>query len=117
MGESTKRRIWAARKQQRRFNIRIRSGGRLFKFMKKWQQFFEDGQGIKSMSRLLCFLSFFPASFVVVVTKNENMLGWYLGAYVLNYVGGKTTDIFINKKGGQNAISNNSQNGSDLDKS
>lgn len=46
------------------------------------------------MTRLLCFLSFFPASYVVIETSNEGTLGWYLGAYVLSYVGGKTADVF-----------------------
>lgn len=44
------------------------------------------------MTRLLCFLSFFPASYVVCVKPDEGTLGWYLGAYVIGYVGGKFAD-------------------------
>ena len=46
------------------------------------------------MTRLLCFLSIFPSSYVVVRTLDEGTLSWYLGAYVLGYVGGKATDAF-----------------------
>lgn len=60
--------------------------------MKRFVEFFEGEGGVLSMTRLLCFLSFFPSSYVVIVTKSENALGWYLGAYVLGYVGGKTID-------------------------
>ncbi len=55
-------------------------------------QFFEDDVGRYSMTRLLCFLSFWPASYVIVVKGNEAMLGWYLSAYVLGYVGGKVSE-------------------------
>lgn len=60
----------------------------------RWVEFFEGENNRLSMSRLLCFLSFLPASFVVMVTKGENALGWYLGAYVLGYIGGKAADTF-----------------------
>jgi len=50
------------------------------------------------MSRLLCFLSFFPASYVVIETKNSDALGWYLGAYVAGYVGGKFGEMRSNQK-------------------
>lgn len=56
-------------------------------------EFFQGESGTLSMTRLLCFLSFFPASYVVIIAKTENILGWYLGAYVLSYVGGKTADV------------------------
>ncbi len=56
-------------------------------------EFFEDDQSRLSMTRLLCFLSFWPASWVIVVKGNEAMLGWYLSAYVLGYVGGKVSDM------------------------
>lgn len=41
------------------------------------------------MSRLLCFLSFFPASIELYRINTSDALGWYLGAYVAGYVGGK----------------------------
>lgn len=45
------------------------------------------------MSRLLCFMSFWPASWVVISHGGEGTLGWYLGAYVLGYAGGKAVDV------------------------
>lgn len=58
-------------------------------FQGRWIEFFEGEGNRLSMSRLLCFLSFTPASYVVVSTRSEEALGWYLGAFVLGYVGGK----------------------------
>ena len=58
-------------------------------------EFFEGENLRLSMTRLTVFLSFFPASYVVVTTKSEDALGWYLGAYVLGYVGGKGADVFM----------------------
>lgn len=55
-------------------------------------EFFEDDQHLLSMTRLLCFLSWFPATYVVVRSENENILGWYLGSYVLGFVGGKASE-------------------------
>lgn len=62
-------------------------------------QFFEGEDGLLSMTRLLCFLSFWPASFVVLVTKSADTLGWYLGAYTGAYIGGKGADVW--KKRGE----------------
>ena len=67
-------------------------------FWNRFLEFFEDQDGGLSMTRLLCFISIFPASFVVVATKDEGTLSWYLGAYVLGYVGGKATDAFSKPK-------------------
>jgi hypothetical protein len=58
-------------------------------------EFFEGDSGRLSMTRLLCFLSFIPASYVVLKEPSEGMLGWYLGAYVLGYVGGKGADVLM----------------------
>lgn len=55
-------------------------------------QFFEANNGRLSMSRLLCFLSFFPATQLVMSINTAEALGYYLGAYVLSYVGGKLSD-------------------------
>lgn len=41
------------------------------------------------MTRLLCFMSFFPASYALIRIGTSDALLWYLGAYVLGYVGGK----------------------------
>jgi hypothetical protein len=58
-------------------------------------EFFEGDSGRLSMTRLLCFLSFIPASYVILKEPSEGMLGWYLGAYVLGYVGGKGADVLM----------------------
>lgn len=71
--------------------------------MKRYIEFFEGDNRRMSMTRLLCFISWFPASYVVVATKGENALGWYLGAYVVGYVGGKCADIGLKPKGGKDA--------------
>lgn len=62
-------------------------------------QFFEDDAEHLSMSRLLCFLSFWPASYVLLIKPEAEILGLYLGAYVLNYVGGKLSDAFGRPRG------------------
>ena len=56
-------------------------------------EFFRDDKGQMSMTRLLCFLSFWPASYVVMATKLPEALGWYLGAYVLGYIANKGADM------------------------
>lgn len=61
-------------------------------------EFFEGDMGRLSMTRLLCFLSFFPASWVLIQSPTENMLGFYLGAFVIGYVGGKGADVFQSRK-------------------
>ncbi len=61
-------------------------------------EFFEGDNGCLSMTRLLMFLSFWPSSYVVVGNANEGMLGWYIGGYVLGYVGGKGADVFMHKR-------------------
>lgn len=70
--------------------------------MERLAEFFEAEDGRLSMTRLLCFLSFFPASVVVLRDGTENTLAWYLGAFVLGYVGGKGADILAHRKGGSN---------------
>ena len=62
-------------------------------------QFFEDDSGRLSMTRLLCLLSFWPASYVVIATQSAETLGWYLGSYTGAYVGGKGADVW--KKRGE----------------
>jgi len=63
--------------------------------MTRWIEFFQGDNGVLSMTRLLCFISIFPSSYVVVATKSDDALGWYLGAYVLGYIGGKSADCFM----------------------
>jgi len=76
--------------------------------MMRWVEFFEGEDGRLSMTRLMIFLSFFPASMVVLETADENTLGWYLSAYVLGYVGGKLSDV-----GSKWAARPRGQNGAD----
>jgi hypothetical protein len=75
--------------------------------MERLIEFFEGEDGRLSMTRLLCFLSFFPSSYVVIKCvyrpSIDMVLGIYIGGYVLGYVGGKTADIFM--KRGDNAKS------------
>lgn len=67
----------------------------------RWVEFFEGEGNRLSMTRLLCFLSFFPASWVVIKDASEETLAWYVGAYVLGYVGGKLSDRMGGKHDGQ----------------
>lgn len=60
-------------------------------------EFFQDGDGYLSMTRLLAFVSFFPASYVLVESQTDTALGLYLGAYVAQMVGGKYSDAYMKK--------------------
>lgn len=70
--------------------------------MRNLWEFFEGENNRLSMMRLTVFLSFFPASYVVVKTQSEGTLGWYIGGYVLGYVGGKGADVMGRKKNVRN---------------
>jgi hypothetical protein len=62
----------------------------------RYVELLEGGGGNRlSMTRLLMFLAFWPATYVVVVEPSGETLGWYLGAFVLGYVGGKGADVFM----------------------
>lgn len=60
-------------------------------------EFFEDSDGHLSMSRLLSFMSFFPASSVLAVIHTEVALGIYLTAYAAQYVTSKRADALMKK--------------------
>ena len=62
----------------------------------RFPEFFEGAGNRLSMTRLMVFLSFWPASYVLIKQQTETMLGLYLGAYVLGYVGGKGFDARSN---------------------
>jgi hypothetical protein len=65
----------------------------------RYVELFEGGGGNRlSMTRLLMFLAFWPATYVVVREPNHETLGWYLGAFVLGYVGGKGADVFMGRE-------------------
>jgi hypothetical protein len=61
--------------------------------MSRFVEFFEGENNRLSMTRLTVFLSLFPSSYVVVATESPDALGWYIGGYVLGYVGGKGADV------------------------
>lgn len=66
--------------------------------MNELKQFFEGEDGVLSMTRLLCFLSFFPATYMAVKLMTENALTIYVGCYALAYLGGKVGDALITKQ-------------------
>jgi len=43
--------------------------------------FFKDSTGYASMTRLILFMSFFPASYLAIKINDADALMWYLGAY------------------------------------
>jgi len=65
-------------------------------------EFLQDGHGRSSLSRLLCFLAFWPATTIVCLNahspKIDDILMVYLGSFVLGYAGGKFADVFIKKE-------------------
>ncbi len=61
-------------------------------------ELFEGDDRRLSMTRLLMFMAFFPSSWVLIENGDEGMMGWYLGAFVLGYVGGKAADKYGQKK-------------------
>lgn len=60
--------------------------------MNRWIEFFEGDGGRLSMTRLTCFMAFFPATYLLIIAGTENMLLYFLGAFVVGYVGGKGFD-------------------------
>lgn len=65
--------------------------------MNRWVEFFEGDNNRLSMSRLMMFLSFFPATYALLRLMSDTALGYFLGAYVLNYIGGKVGDAMKQK--------------------
>lgn len=57
--------------------------------MERFIEFFSDDNNQLSMSRLLCFMCFWPSTWVLLKNPTENMMGYYLGAFIVNYVGGR----------------------------
>jgi hypothetical protein len=60
-------------------------------------EFFEGDDTRLSMTRLLCFISIFPASYALIRINTEGALAFYIGGYVLGYVGGKGWDAWGNR--------------------
>lgn len=61
----------------------------------RFVEFFESEDGRLSMTRLLCFLSFFPAAYIAITHPTSDIYGFFLGTYVLGYVGGKGVDGYV----------------------
>lgn len=61
-------------------------------------EFFESDSGRLSMTRLLLFMSYFPATYVMVVQPTETIFGLFLGAFVMGYAGGKSADTWMDIK-------------------
>jgi hypothetical protein len=55
--------------------------------------YLKDAEGNKSTGRLLALMSFFPASAVLVWTKDATIYGWYVSAYAMCYLGGKGIEM------------------------
>ena len=64
----------------------------------RWIELFEGNGRRLSMSRLLVFLAFWPSAWVTLGNPTEAMMGLFLGAFVANYLGGKSADIFMDAK-------------------
>jgi hypothetical protein len=60
-------------------------------------EFFKNNQGQKSMSRLLAFVAFPPATVALLWIHTEGALLSYLGAYGAAYILGKCADAYSNK--------------------
>jgi hypothetical protein len=60
------------------------------------KEFFHDEKQKMSMSKLLLFMSFFPATFVLIHTPTDSMFSGYLYAYALSYAVGKGLPILNN---------------------
>ncbi len=65
----------------------------------RWIEFFADNDNRLSMSRLTVFMSFWPATLLVMRLGSEMALGLYLGTYVGGYSASKVTDIFTKAAG------------------
>ena len=63
--------------------------------MSRLVEFFEGESNELSMTRLLCFLSFWPATYVTVKINTVEALAVYVGCYAVAYLGGKASNIFM----------------------
>lgn len=76
--------------------------------MSRFIEFFEGDNSRLSMTRLTIFLSLFPATYILIVNAKEmtieNLLGWYLSAYVLGYASGKFADAMGGKSNANSVV-------------
>lgn len=68
--------------------------------MRRWLEFFQNDLNRFSMPRLITLLAFLVSSGVLIWKPTEVNFGAYLGAWVINYIGGKWLDKL---NGGNNA--------------
>ena len=59
----------------------------------RWLEFFTGEGDTLSMARLLSFMAFFPASYVLLKVQTTEALGVFITAFVLNAVGNKFLDV------------------------
>jgi hypothetical protein len=87
---------WQEGKQSRRclilLKITAQASWRTDMAKSRFIEFFEGANNRLSMSRLLAFLSIFPATFVLIYKHDAETLAYYLGAFVSGYIGGKFAD-------------------------
>lgn len=61
-------------------------------------EFFQDSDGRNSMTRLIIFFAFFVSTRLIFTIQSDsekvNALYAYLGAFVLQYIGGKGADAW-----------------------
>lgn len=66
--------------------------------MSRFAEFLEGENRVLSMARLLTFMSWFPATGIVIYLRTTEALSVYLGAFVLNSVANKGIDVYGRKK-------------------
>lgn len=66
--------------------------------MKRIIEIFQADDKSLSLTRVLCFISIIPATYVLIINPTEGMMGLYLGAYVMGYISGKGLDAMVSRK-------------------
>lgn len=71
--------------------------------MERARDFFRDGDGRMSMTRLLAFLAFFVSSAVILIEAVSDrgaggMFGLFVGTYAAQFVGSKAIDAGMGVK-------------------
>lgn len=63
----------------------------------RWAEFFEGDGNRLSMTRLLAFMAWFPASIILIWKPDDTNFSWYVSAFVIQLIGGKTADAYMRK--------------------
>ena len=61
-------------------------------------EFFEGENGRLSMTRLLMWMSFWPAAYIACAVPGSETYGWFISAYVFGYLGGKGADALTKSR-------------------